>query len=90
MSTEFQKLLETLTFPAYLTVKILPGSSKTEVIERMSDGETWKIRVAAPPEKGKANTELVRFLKKSFGLQTEVVSGKTDRRKLLKINMGDK
>jgi uncharacterized protein YggU (UPF0235/DUF167 family) len=49
----------------YLSGKVIPGAQKTSLVEKMDDGETWKFRVAAPPEKGKANTELVRYLKKN-------------------------
>jgi uncharacterized protein (TIGR00251 family) len=68
----------------YLSGKVIPGAQKTSLVEKMDDGETWKFRVAAPPEKGKANTELVRYLKKEFGIQAEVISGKSSREKLLK------
>ncbi len=68
-----------------LHVRIIPGSAKTEIISLMNDNQTWKIRVAAPPEKGKANAELVKFFKKELSLHIEVISGKTHRTKLLKI-----
>jgi len=53
----------------------------------MADG-TLKIRIAAPPEKGKANTELIKFLSKHFDLpknQITIISGKTEPLKLIKI-----
>jgi len=53
----------------------------------LEDG-TLKVRVAAPPEKGKANEELCRFLAKHFGVarQTvEVVSGETATSKLVRV-----
>jgi len=72
--------------PFYLSVRILPGAQRTEIVTLMDDGETWKIRVSAPPEKGKANAELKKLFRKTFGLNAEVISGKTDRTKLLKIS----
>jgi len=72
--------------PLYIRVKAMPKSPKNEVVDQMSDG-TYKIRVAAPAEKGKANAELVRFLKKELGAkEVVVVSGQTDRLKLIRIN----
>jgi hypothetical protein len=37
-----------------LHVKVVPKSAKTELIGVLPDG-TWKIKVAAAPDKGKAN-----------------------------------
>jgi uncharacterized protein (TIGR00251 family) len=53
----------------------------------MADG-TYKIRVAAPPEGGKANAELLKFLKKSLGLsEATIISGQTDRTKLIRLTI---
>ena len=68
-------------------VKVIPRSPKTEIVGTLEDG-TLKVRVAAPPEKGKANEELCRFLAKHFGVarQTvEVVSGETATSKLVRV-----
>jgi len=71
--------------PLYIRVKVLPKSPKNEITEIMEDG-TYKIRVAAPAEGGKANAELIRFLKKSLGLSAAaIISGQTDRIKLIKL-----
>ncbi len=43
-------------------VKIVPGSSRTSIEGLL--GGVLKIKVAAPPEKGKANKELTAFLAK--------------------------
>ena len=45
---------------AHFTVKVVPGSSRT-VFCGMYEG-MYKIRVAAPPEKGKANKALIAYL----------------------------
>lgn len=71
--------------PLYLRVKILPKSPANEITEQLEDG-TYKIRIAAPAEGGRANAELIKFLKKSLGAQeVKIVSGQTERVKLLKI-----
>jgi uncharacterized protein (TIGR00251 family) len=72
---------------AYLKLKAIPGSAKTEVKGEMSDG-TIKVAVAAPPEKGKANIELLRFLAAELGVpkgSLALVAGAGDRIKLIKI-----
>ena len=71
----------------YIRVKVVPKSPKNEVVDLMAD-ETYKIRIAAPATDGKANAELLRFLKKSLGAaEAMIVSGKTDRIKLIKITV---
>ncbi len=72
---------------AYIRVKVIPKSPVTELTEVLEDG-TWKIRLKAVPEKGKANGELIRFLAKKTGVPKNgisIVSGSTDRTKLVKI-----
>lgn len=71
--------------PLYIRIKVVPKSPKNEIVDLMAD-ETYKIRVAAPATDGKANAELLRFLRKSLGAsEAMIVSGKTDRIKLVKI-----
>lgn len=72
---------------AYLAIKVIPGSSKTEFREIMADG-TYKIAIAAVPEKGKANTELIKFLAcelKVLKNRFVIISGAGERTKLVKI-----
>jgi uncharacterized protein (TIGR00251 family) len=66
-----------------LRVKVIPRSAKTEIVGTMADG-TLKIRIAAPPEKGKANAELIRFLAAHYGAsRVEIVSGHTAALKMV-------
>ena len=72
---------------AYLAVKAIPGSAKTEFREIMADG-AYKIAIAAAPEKGKANMELIKFLAKEFKVaknQIMIIGGAGERTKLIKI-----
>ena len=62
----------------HLTVKIVPGSSRTEIAGLYDN--MLKIKVAAPPEKGKANKMLLEFLAKQLGLRKnalQITSGQT-------------
>jgi uncharacterized protein (TIGR00251 family) len=71
----------------YLKIKAIPGSAKTEIKTVMADG-TIKISVAAAPERGRANIELLRFLSEEFGVAKgflALVAGASDRIKLIKI-----
>jgi uncharacterized protein (TIGR00251 family) len=49
-----------------LLVHVVPGASRTEVAGL--HGDRLKVRVAAPPEKGAANAELLAFLAKYLGV----------------------
>lgn len=71
----------------YLKIKAIPGRAKTEFKEALADG-TLKIAVAAAPERGRANKELLAFLAEEFGVGkggVKVISGSADRLKLIKI-----
>ena len=68
-----------------LRVKAIPRSAKTEIVGRMADG-TLKVKIAAPPEKGKANEELVRFLAAHFKVdRVEIISGHTAALKMVRL-----
>lgn len=71
----------------YLKIKVIPNAAKTEFKEMMEDG-TFKISVAAAPEKNKANAVLTQFLKEKFFVDKEdiaIISGHSSRSKLVKI-----
>ncbi len=66
--------------------KIVPGSSRTAVAGTLED--MIKIRVAAPPEKGKANQCLVAFLAKQLGVKKnaiEILAGQTNPVKQVRV-----
>jgi len=58
-------------------VKAVPGSSRTAV-GGLLDG-MLKVKIAAPPEKGKANQSLIEFLAKELGVKKNAVSIMTGR-----------
>jgi uncharacterized protein (TIGR00251 family) len=71
----------------YLRIKVLPGAGKTEILEIMAD-KTIKIAVAATPEKGQANKELINFLAGALEVrkyQVKIISGASSRLKLVKV-----
>jgi uncharacterized protein (TIGR00251 family) len=49
-----------------LRLMVVPGASRTEVVGLL--GDRLKIRLAAPPEKGAANRELLAFLARELKL----------------------
>ena len=61
-----------------ITVKVVPGSSRTEFAGL--HGQAYKIKIAAPPEKGKANKMLMAFIAGQLNIKknaVEIQNGKT-------------
>ena len=72
-----------------LTVRAYPGS-RTAKVEKLSEGE-YRVHVMAPPEKGKANREVVTALAGYFGLpasSVRIVRGERSRVKLVALEPG--
>jgi uncharacterized protein (TIGR00251 family) len=68
------------------SVKVVPRSSKTAVAGVL--GSMLKIKLAAAPEKGKANESLVEFLADTLGVKKNAVtitSGHTSPVKTIQI-----
>jgi uncharacterized protein YggU (UPF0235/DUF167 family) len=56
-------------------------------------GDGWKVRVAAPPERGKANEAVVRLVAATLGLPraaVTIVSGHGAREKTLEVAGADR
>lgn len=74
--------------PITISVRAAPGARVSEVLGRYGD-DGWKIRIAAVPEQGKANTELCAFLARLLGVgrgDVEVMAGGSGRDKLVRIH----
>jgi uncharacterized protein (TIGR00251 family) len=70
-----------------LAVHVVPKASRSEIVG--VEGETLKVRVAAPPTRGRANKELIRLLATALGVsksQVEIVSGEKARRKRVRVH----
>lgn len=70
-----------------LPVKVVPGASRNAVLGEWNG--RLRIAVAAAPEKGKANNELVAFLAKKLNVrksQIVVVQGAAAPLKLIRID----
>jgi uncharacterized protein (TIGR00251 family) len=70
-----------------ISVYVQPRASKTEVVGL--HGDSWKIRVAAPPVDNAANVALTDFIASKLGVprkSVRVASGGTGRRKIVEID----
>ena len=73
-----------------LRVKVIPRSPKSEIVGALADG-TLKVKIAAPPEKGKANDALCALLARHYGVPRRavtIVSGHAATLKLVRIQAG--
>lgn len=74
-----------------LAVRLTPKAAATRIqgLADTADGaRRLKVQVTAPPEGGKANAALLKLLAKTFKCpktSLEVVSGQTDRNKVVAI-----
>lgn len=69
-----------------LHVRAHPHRSKTQVTRWDSATCILYVDVAAPAEGGKANAELVKFLKRYFGRPIMLVRGSASRDKYLRLS----
>ncbi len=71
---------------AILSVHAQPGAGRSEVVGRY--GDALKVRVAAPPENGRANEAIAKLLADRFGVApgaVHLVSGASGRSKRFKL-----
>jgi uncharacterized protein (TIGR00251 family) len=71
---------------AHLSVKVTPNAGRNE-ISGFKEG-ILLVKVAAPPERGKANKELIDFLAEKLGIKKSAVlitKGQTSRHKTIII-----
>jgi uncharacterized protein (TIGR00251 family) len=72
-----------------IRVKVIPKSSRDEILAPLDDG-TWKIKVMAAPERGKANAAVCGLIAGHFGIpksRVEVVSGQTSHLKQVRVSL---
>jgi uncharacterized protein len=74
-----------------LRLRVSPGASRSEIAGR--HGEAWKVRIAAQPQRGKANDALVELLASTLGVSRsgiEILAGHGSRDKTVVVRgLGD-
>ncbi len=66
-----------------LKIRVTPYARKTRATH--VDGELLCLDIAAPPEDGKANREVERYLSKLSGKKATVTMGATGKEKTVKL-----
>jgi len=73
-----------------LQIKVIPSSSKDCIAGWLDD--SLKVKVRAPPDKGKANKAVIKVLEKNLDLakgSISISSGTTSSRKVIEIDCED-
>jgi uncharacterized protein len=70
-----------------IRLRVSPGSSRTVVAGR--HGDAWKVRVAAPPERGRANAAVLGLIAETLSIarsDVELVAGESSRDKVVLVH----
>ena len=76
--------------PALLTVRVHPSARRTKVEEL--GPRDFKVHVTAPPEKGRANQEVLEALASNLGIpvsRLRLVRGAASRIKIVAVDAGE-
>ncbi len=69
-----------------LRVRVSAGAARSEIVGR--HGDAWKVRVAAAPERGRANKEVLRLLADALGVpiaRLDLAAGAMARDKVIEV-----
>ncbi|MBW2994792.1 DUF167 domain-containing protein [Candidatus Woesearchaeota archaeon] len=66
-----------------IKVKVKPGAKKTEILG--FENNFLVIKIKSMPQKGKANEELIKFLKKQFNKQARIIKGEKSKEKIIEL-----
>jgi len=67
-----------------MRLKVIPGASHSQIVG--IHGDRLKVKVAAPPEQGKANRAVVELLKQWLGTNAvEIIAGQGHAEKTAKV-----
>ena len=69
-----------------LTINVKPNSSKTEIVGFDKQKKALKVNVKAQPEKGKANTEIIKLFSRLTKKKTAITRGITSKTKILRFD----
>jgi uncharacterized protein (TIGR00251 family) len=70
-----------------LKLRVSPGARRPGIAGRYGDG--WKVRVAEPPEEGRANEAVLRLLAETLDVpraRVTLVSGHSSRDKIVELD----
>ena len=68
-----------------LRIIVKPNSPKSEITAVDGARNALRVSIKAPPDKGKANKEVIKFFSKLLKKKVEIVSGLKSKEKMLRI-----
>jgi len=74
-----------------LAVRIVPNAKQSQAVGW--EGQTLKVRIAAPPIEGKANAELIRFIAELCDCapsEIQIIKGLASKQKTLDVPQAPK
>lgn len=74
--------------PKYLKVKVLPRSSRSEIVGELADG-TLKVKLTSPPVEGAANDALLELLAREWDVPKRTLRishGQKSKNKVIQID----
>ncbi len=74
---------------ACIKIKVAPGKKKRGIILEKGREGLPIVALTSHPTKGKANKELLEFLKGVFGKQVEIKRGHSSREKLICVELSE-
>lgn len=85
ISNKMDDFLNFLKDKEKIKLIVKPNSPKTEIICYDEEKDALRLNVKAPPEKNKANIEIIRFFKKLLKKDVKIIYGLKDKEKVIKI-----
>lgn len=76
-----------MTEAVRIALRVAPGSATSAVVGPYLEG--WKLRIAAPPDRGKANDAVVHLLAEVLSIRAHrvvIVAGHASRNKVVQID----
>ncbi|MGM5485394.1 MAG: DUF167 domain-containing protein [Nanobdellota archaeon] len=71
--------------PEEFDVLVKTNAKKTKLNEYDDDRKAYRMDVKAPPEKGKANREIIRFIGKEMKKEARIMKGQKSKRKSIRL-----
>lgn len=76
---------------AVISIRVTPNATRNEIVAFSDD--VLRVKIAAPPVKGKANEDLIDFLRRLLAVdrnRISIIRGHTARNKVIAIDGMDK
>ena len=77
--------MEVRTINNRIKILVKANSPKNEITSYDAENEAYRVNIKAPPEKGKANLEVVKFFSKLLKKRVWIVYGLKSRKKIVEV-----